>query len=87
MAQAEPAPRGPHNRRMDTPDPVDRRLTDLESKVSFTEDLIDRLDEIVTAQQAQIDRLQRQIAELRHAPRADEPPVFRSLRDELPPHF
>lgn len=68
-------------------DNVHQRLTDLEIKLSFTEDLVDRLNEVIVRQQAQIDRLQRDLAELREQPRPAEAPVFRSLRDELPPHY
>lgn len=68
-------------------DNVHQRLTDLEIKLSFTEDLVDRLNEVIVRQQSQIDRLQRDIAELRELPRPSEPAPFRSLRDELPPHY
>lgn len=68
-------------------DTVQQRLTDLEIKLSFTEDLVDRLNEVIVRQQSQIDRLQRDVAELREQPRPAEGPAFRSLRDELPPHY
>lgn len=68
-------------------DSVDQRLTDLEIKLSFTEDLVDRLNEIIVRQQAQIDRLQRDVIELREQPRPAEAAPLRSLRDELPPHY
>lgn len=64
------------------------RLTDLEIKASFTEDLLDTLNEIVARQQAQIDRLTTELSALRNQmPTADGAPVFRSLREELPPHY
>lgn len=70
------------------PTDADARLTDLEIKASFTEDLLDTLNEIIARQQAQIDRLTTEIATLRHQmPAADGAPAFRSLRDELPPHY
>jgi len=73
-----------------SPDPderVERRLTDLEVQASYAEDLLDRLNDVVVRQQAQIDRLQRDLAALREqAPSADSAPL-RSLRDELPPHY
>ena len=37
---------------MDRPDPVDARLTELEIKASLAEDTVDRLNEVVVAQQA-----------------------------------
>ncbi len=66
---------------------VQARLTALEIKASFSEDLLDRLNEVVVRQQQQIDRLQRELAELKQAPAADAQPAFASLRDELPPHY
>jgi SlyX protein len=68
-------------------DPTDRRLTDLEIKASFTEDLVDRLNEVIVRQQAQIDRLMHQVALLLEQGRSAEPAPQRSLRDELPPHY
>ena len=70
------------------PNDADARLTDLETKASFTEDLLDTLNEIVARQQAQIDRLTTELSALRNQmPTADAAPAFRSLRDELPPHY
>lgn len=67
---------------------TESRLTDLEIKASFTEDLLDALNEIVARQQAQIDRLTTEVSALRNQmPTADGAPAFRSLRDELPPHY
>ena len=66
---------------------ADRRLTELEIKASYAEDLLDQLNQIVYRQQQQIDRLERELLQLRQqAPEAGGP-VFRSLRDELPPHY
>ena len=48
------------------PTDADARLTDLEIKASFTEDLLDTLNEIVARQQAQIDRLTTELATLRN---------------------
>lgn len=65
----------------------EHRLTELEIKASYTEDLLDRLNEVVIRQQQQIDRLEREVAALRHQVDQAPAPAFRSLRDELPPHF
>ena len=65
-----------------------QRLTDLEIKASFTEDLVDQLNEVVVRQQRQIDALLREVADLRQQPPEDPGArPFRSLRDELPPHY
>ena len=68
--------------------PLDQRLTDLEIKASFTEELLDQLNEVVVRQQRQIDALLREVADLRQqAPENPGASPFRSLRDELPPHY
>ena len=66
---------------------VDRRLTELEIKASYADDSLDQLSQIVYRQQQQIDRLERELAQLRQQQPEAGGPVFRSLRDELPPHY
>ncbi len=66
---------------------IEDRLTELEIKASFTEDLLDQLNLIITRQQAQIDVLLREVADLRQQAPEAGPPVFRSLMDDLPPHY
>jgi SlyX protein len=66
---------------------VDRRLTDLEIKVSFTEDALDRLNDVVVRQQRQIELLTRELVALRERRASDDAPTVRSLRDDLPPHY
>ena len=70
-----------------TRDQLEQRLTDLEIKASFAEDLVDHLNRSVARQQSQIDRLVREIVELRHQVPGSDPGAPRSLRDELPPHY
>ena len=72
---------------MNTPERIDARLTELEIKASFSEDTLDRLNEVVVRQQAQIDALLRQLAALRDRLPEDSQVGPRSLRDELPPHY
>ncbi|MBK9238020.1 MAG: SlyX family protein [Rhodoferax sp.] len=67
-------------------DSINKRLTDLEVKASFAEDLVDQLEQIIVRQQRQIDMLIGQVAESR-APQAGGDGVGRNLRDELPPHY
>ena len=45
------------------------------------------VEQAVPRQQGQIDLLLREVAMLRAQTPADETPAFRSLRDELPPHY
>ena len=70
---------------------TDDRLTELEIKASFAEDSVDQLNAVIVRQQQQIDALTAQLAQLRQL--LQQQPVdgsgsaFRSLRDELPPHY
>jgi len=66
---------------------TDSRLTELEIKLSFTEDALEQLNAVVVKQQAQIDLLMRQLNELRQQQPEAGAPAFRSLRDDLPPHY
>ena len=68
-------------------DTVESRLTDLEIKISFTEDMVDELNRTVFRQQQQIDLLMLQIKALREQVRTSEPAEQRNLRDEIPPHY
>ena len=64
------------------------RLTELETKLAFAEDLLETLNQTVIRQQAQIDLLQQQLR-LLHQRLQDALPVedAGSLRDEVPPHY
>ncbi len=64
-----------------------QRLTDLEIKASFQEDLLDELNQTVVRQQQQIVQLIREIAHLREASTDGGVGASRNLRDELPPHY
>lgn len=66
---------------------LEQRIIDLEIKASFTEDTVEQLNQVIVRQQEQIDRLVRELVELRDRAAAAEPGGFRSLRDELPPHY
>jgi SlyX protein len=65
----------------------DARLTDLEIKLSYAEDLLDQLNGVIVRQQQQIDGLVRALAALHQRNEQLDAPGFRSLRDELPPHY
>jgi len=66
---------------------AEQRLTELEIKASFADDLLEQLNQQVWRQQQQIDQLLQEIAALRAQLRDSATPSFRSLRDELPPHY
>ncbi len=66
---------------------TDKRLMDLEIKASFTEDLVEQLNQTIFQPQQQIEALIREVSQLRqHTPDGGSG-GFRSLRDELPPHY
>ncbi len=67
---------------------MEDRLTELEIKLSLTEDTVDELNRLVYAQQQQIDLLQAQLRLLyTQLQNATGPAETRSLRDEIPPHY
>jgi len=66
---------------------LDHRLTDLEIKLSFTEDLVERLNEVVVRQQDQIDRLVQEVIRLRDQSPAPDTGMPRNPLDERPPHY
>ena len=66
---------------------TDQRLTDLEIKAIYTEDLLEQLDQVVIKQQQQIDLLLREVARLRQPQVDGEVGTARSLLEDLPPHF
>ncbi len=72
---------------MDTPANIDARLTELEIKASYAEDLLEQLNQTIYRQQQQIERLQREVLNLRQQLPEGSAPVQRNLRDELPPHY
>ncbi|WP_019936235.1 SlyX family protein [Bordetella sp. FB-8] len=65
---------------------TERRLTELEVKLSFTEDTLDQLNHTIFRQQQQMDLLLRELAELRRQMPVD-PGRGGNPRDELPPHY
>lgn len=66
---------------------MDSRITELEIKISYAEDMVDELNRTIFRQQQQIDLLVAQINALREQIQTDAPGEQRSLRDELPPHY
>jgi len=67
---------------------TEQRLTDLEIKASYADDLLDTLNALVARQQEQIDLLLREVSRLRQRGGDDgQSAVPRDARDELPPHY
>ncbi len=67
--------------------PHENRLIELEIKVGFMEDLVEHLNQQVASQQQAIDLLVQEVLRLRDQGADQQQPVFRSLRDEIPPHY
>lgn len=63
------------------------RLTELETKLAFAEDLLETLNQAVIRQQAQIDLMQGQLRLLHQRMKDALPEDARSPRDEIPPHY
>lgn len=72
---------------MELPHATDHRLTELEIKASYTEDLLDQLNLMIYRQQQQIDGLLLQLMQLREQSPEAGSSGPRNLRDELPPHY
>ena len=72
---------------MEYPHDIEQRLIDLEIKASFSEDMVDQLNQVIVRQQQQIDLLLREISQLRQQiPEAGNGVAGRSSED-LPPHY
>jgi len=64
------------------------RLTDLEIKLAFQEDLLDSLNQVVTEQQKMIDLLQGQVRLLYQQLRSLQPSdIALATEDTPPPHY
>lgn len=61
------------------------RLTDLEIKLAFQEDLVDSLNQVVTAQQRELELLQGQVRLLYQQLKSLQPSDIASVGEEAPP--
>ena len=64
----------------------EERITNLEIKLSFTEDLIEKLNETVYKQQQQIEFLYRELKAIKEQT-SSSGGGGASLKDEIPPHY
>ena len=60
------------------------RITSLEIKLSFTEDLIDQLNQTIYKQQQQIEFLYRELKAIKEQASSSG---GGSLKDDIPPHY
>ena len=69
-------------------DSQESRITELEIKLGYAEDLVETLNHTVFRQQEQIEVLQRQLDDIRRQVQAIPAGAAPgSLRDEIPPHY
>ena len=66
---------------------TEQRLTDLEIKASFSEDLLDQLNQVIVHQQQQIDALLREVSQLRRSLMDTAVGAPANALQDLPPHY
>lgn len=66
---------------------MDSRVTELEIKLAFQDDLLESLSQTVARQQQQIDLLQEQMRVLYRQVRSPDPDNSGPLQQEIPPHY
>jgi SlyX protein len=66
---------------------VESRLSEIEIKLSFNEDLLEELNRTVARQQQQIAELEQQVRDLRLQLQRSLPAETGGSGDETPPHY
>ncbi len=66
---------------------IENRITDLEIKFTHQDDLVDQLNKIVTSQQFIIEKLQKDVLDLKTLFADSEVSANRTLKDDIPPHY
>ena len=66
---------------------TDDRITNLEIKLSFTEDLIDQLNQTIYKQQQQIEFLSRELKSIKEQTSSGDGAGNSSPKEEIPPHY
>ena len=66
---------------------TEERITNLEIKLSFTEDLIDQLNQTIYKQQQQIEFLYRELKFIKEQSSRGDSSESSSPKDEIPPHY
>lgn len=66
---------------------MDSRLSEIEIKLSFSEDLLEELNRTVARQQQEIAELQQQLRDLRLQLQRSLPPDAAAPAHEIPPHY
>ncbi len=67
---------------------MENRIIELETKISYQEHLLHELNEVVTAQQKQIDALEKELRRIReHLKAGHSSGIARPEEDVPPPHY
>lgn len=66
---------------------MEDRLTEVEIKLTYAEDLLDTLNRTVFRQQEEIDFLRRELVRLTREVREWAPPERTDPREDIPPHY
>jgi SlyX protein len=66
---------------------TEERITNLEIKLSFTEDLIDQLNQTIYKQQQQIEFLYRELKFIKEQSSSGDSSESSSPKDEIPSHY
>ncbi len=66
---------------------IEKRVIALEEKFSYQDHLVDQLNQIVTSQQLVIDKLQKDVLELKLSQTSGGNQGTRTLKDDVPPHY
>ena len=66
---------------------TESRLTELETKLAFAEDLLETLNQTVIRPQGQLALMQQQLRLLHQRLQDTLPDEARTPRDEIPPHY
>lgn len=69
------------------PASAEARVTELETKLAFAQDLLETLNQTVVRHQGQINSLQQQLRLLHQQLKDALPDDARTPRDEIPPHY
>ncbi len=65
----------------------DERMTDLEGRFAFLDDMVQELNEVVAAQRSEIDRLQAEVQALRELVRSRMQTQSDVTPEPPPPHY
>ncbi len=66
---------------------TEARITELEVKLSFADDLLEALNRTVYRQQQEIDQLRQELRAIRQQVQASLTAEPRNLQDDIPPHY